>query len=100
METTYEAVRTFKILGVQRDKSLDGKACKLAAHTLSSSSSPAKDLFHAVQIAGVLGCSVDAGVHDVGFSSGDVAASTGIRLLDSVLRFVLRGRTSPRGLRR
>ncbi|VAH67492.1 unnamed protein product [Triticum turgidum subsp. durum] len=64
LETTYEAVRTFKILGVQRDKGLDGKACKLAADRLSSSSSPAKDLFHAVQIAGVLACSVDAGVYD------------------------------------
>ncbi|KAM0860951.1 hypothetical protein ACQ4PT_046220 [Festuca glaucescens] len=64
LETTYEAVSTFKILGVQKDKILDGKACKLASDTLSSSSSSAKDLFHAVRISGVLGCSIDAGVYD------------------------------------
>ncbi|XP_051227710.1 dolichyl-diphosphooligosaccharide--protein glycosyltransferase subunit 2 [Lolium perenne] len=64
LETTYEAVSTFKILGVQKDKSLDGKACKLASDTLSSSSSSAKDLFHAARISGVLGCSIDAGVYD------------------------------------
>ncbi|CAM0884275.1 unnamed protein product [Alopecurus aequalis] len=63
LETTYEAVSTFKILGVQKDKSLAGKACKLAAETLSSSSSSAKDLFHAARIGGVLGCSIDAGVY-------------------------------------
>lgn len=64
MESTYEAVSTFKILGVQKDKKLAGKACKLATDTLSASSSPAKDLFHAGRIAAVLGCSVDAGVYD------------------------------------
>jgi oligosaccharyltransferase complex subunit delta (ribophorin II) len=64
LETTYEAVSTFKILGVQKDKSLDGKACKLAFDALSSSSSSAKDLFHAARISGVLGCSIDAGVYD------------------------------------
>ncbi|XP_047059019.1 dolichyl-diphosphooligosaccharide--protein glycosyltransferase subunit 2 [Lolium rigidum] len=65
LETTYEAVSTFKILGVQKDKSLDGKACKLASDTLSSSSSSsAKDLFHAARISGVLGCSIGAGVYD------------------------------------
>ncbi|KAM0931226.1 hypothetical protein ACQ4PT_000316 [Festuca glaucescens] len=64
LETTYEAVSTFKILGVQKDKILDGKACKLASDTLSTSSSSAKDLFHAVRISSVLGCSIDAGVYD------------------------------------
>uniref|UniRef100_A0A0E0JSK8 Dolichyl-diphosphooligosaccharide--protein glycosyltransferase subunit 2 n=1 Tax=Oryza punctata TaxID=4537 RepID=A0A0E0JSK8_ORYPU len=68
LETTYEAVRTFQILGVEKDKGLIGKACKFAAEKLasssSSSSSPAKDLFHAVRISGVLKCSVDSGVYD------------------------------------
>uniref|UniRef100_A0ACD5XBZ4 Uncharacterized protein n=1 Tax=Avena sativa TaxID=4498 RepID=A0ACD5XBZ4_AVESA len=64
LETTYEAVSTFKILGVQKDKSLDGKACKLATNTLSSASSSAKDLFHGPRIGGVLGCGIDAGVYD------------------------------------
>ncbi|XP_047054110.1 dolichyl-diphosphooligosaccharide--protein glycosyltransferase subunit 2-like [Lolium rigidum] len=64
LETTYEAVSTFKILGVQKDRSLDGKACKLASDTLSSSSSSAKDLFHAARISSVLGCSIGAGVYD------------------------------------
>lgn len=69
LETTYEAVRTFQILGVEKDKGLIGKACKFAAEKLaSSSSSPAKDLFHAARISGVLKCSVDSGVYDVGLS--------------------------------
>ncbi|TVU36096.1 hypothetical protein EJB05_18011 [Eragrostis curvula] len=64
LESTYEAVRTFQILGV-KDKSLTGKVCKFAAEKLASpASSPAKDLFHAVRISGALGCSVDAGVYD------------------------------------
>ncbi|KAL5222552.1 hypothetical protein ABZP36_027265 [Zizania latifolia] len=66
LERTYEAVRTFQILGVEKDKSL---TCKLAATKLAPlSSSPAKDLFHAVRISGVLRCGVDSSVYD------DVAA--------------------------
>ncbi|XP_062207842.1 dolichyl-diphosphooligosaccharide--protein glycosyltransferase subunit 2 [Phragmites australis] len=65
LEKTYEAVRTFQILGLEKYKSLTGKACKFAAEKLASpASSAAKDLFHAVRISGVLGCSVDAGVYD------------------------------------
>nr|CAB3479203.1 unnamed protein product [Digitaria exilis] len=66
LESTYEAVRTFQILGLDRYKSVTGKACEFAAEKLASpASSSAKDLFHAVRISGVLGCSVDAGVYDV-----------------------------------
>ncbi|KAG8054260.1 hypothetical protein GUJ93_ZPchr0001g30369 [Zizania palustris] len=69
LERTYEAVRTFQILEVEKDKSLTGKACKLAAEKLAfPSSSPAKDLFHAVRIISVLRCSVDSSGYD------DVAA--------------------------
>jgi oligosaccharyltransferase complex subunit delta (ribophorin II) len=64
LERTYEAVRAFKILRVKKDKSLAGKACKLASETLSSRSSPAKDLFHAVRIGAVLECSGDSGIYD------------------------------------
>uniref|UniRef100_A0A0D9V9C2 Dolichyl-diphosphooligosaccharide--protein glycosyltransferase subunit 2 n=1 Tax=Leersia perrieri TaxID=77586 RepID=A0A0D9V9C2_9ORYZ len=64
VERIYEAVRTFQILGVEKDKSLTGEACKVAAEKLASSSSTAKDLFHAVRISGVLGCGVDSGVYD------------------------------------
>ncbi|KAL6840381.1 hypothetical protein ACP4OV_030191 [Aristida adscensionis] len=65
LERTNEAVRTFQILGVEKYKSLTGKACKFAAEKLASpASSPAKDLFHAVRISGALGCSVDAAVYD------------------------------------
>ncbi|RLN23318.1 dolichyl-diphosphooligosaccharide--protein glycosyltransferase subunit 2 [Panicum miliaceum] len=65
LERTYEAVRTFQILGLEKYKSVTGKACKFAAEKLASpASSAAKDLFHAARISGVLGCSVDAGVYD------------------------------------
>ncbi|KAL5227460.1 hypothetical protein ABZP36_015725 [Zizania latifolia] len=69
LERTYEAVRTFQILEAEKDKSLTGKACKLAAEKLAfPSSSPAKDLFHAVRIISVLRCGVDSSGYD------DVAA--------------------------
>ncbi|GJM92118.1 hypothetical protein PR202_ga08549 [Eleusine coracana subsp. coracana] len=65
LESTYEAVRTFHILGLDKDKSLTGKVCKFAAEKLASpASSLAKDLFHAVRISGALGCSVDPGVYN------------------------------------
>ncbi|XP_066315613.1 dolichyl-diphosphooligosaccharide--protein glycosyltransferase subunit 2 [Miscanthus floridulus] len=64
LESTYEAVRTFQILGLENYKSLSGKACKFAADNLASPGSTAKDLFHAVRISGVLRCGVDAGVYD------------------------------------
>ncbi|KAG2593757.1 hypothetical protein PVAP13_5NG012606 [Panicum virgatum] len=64
LERTYEAVRTFQILGLKY-KSVTGEACKFAAEKLASpASSATKDLFHAARISGVLGCSVDAGVYD------------------------------------
>jgi len=65
LERTYEAVRTFQILGLEKYKSVTGKACKFAADKLAApASSATKDLFHAARISGVLGCSVDAGVYD------------------------------------
>ncbi|OEL29062.1 Dolichyl-diphosphooligosaccharide--protein glycosyltransferase subunit 2 [Dichanthelium oligosanthes] len=65
LERTYEAARTFQILGLEKYKSLTGKACKFAAEDLASpASSAAKDLFHAIRISGALGCSVDAAVYD------------------------------------
>ncbi|CAO2172491.1 unnamed protein product [Urochloa humidicola] len=65
LERTYEAVKTFQILGLEKYKSVTGKACEFAAEKLASPvSSDAKDLFHAARISGVLRCSVDAGVYD------------------------------------
>ncbi|PWZ09990.1 Dolichyl-diphosphooligosaccharide--protein glycosyltransferase subunit 2 [Zea mays] len=64
LESTYEAVKTFQILGLEKYNSLSGKACKFAAENLASTDSTAKDLFHAVRISGALGCGVDAGVYD------------------------------------
>jgi oligosaccharyltransferase complex subunit delta (ribophorin II) len=85
LERTYEAVRTFQILGLEKYKSETGKACKFAAEELASpASSAAKDLFHAARISGVLGCSVDAGVYDVGVSSRDLSAATRIVMFGDV----------------
>ncbi|KAL6616590.1 hypothetical protein ACP70R_038860 [Stipagrostis hirtigluma subsp. patula] len=84
LERTYEAVRTFQILGVEKDKSVTGKACKFAAEKLASSaSSTAKDLFLASRISAALGCSVDAGVYN------DVAArlKSVIKDTNSLLEF-------------
>jgi hypothetical protein len=99
LERTYEAVRTFQILGLEKYKSVTGKACKFAAEKLASpASSAAKDLFHAARISGVLGCSVDAGVYDVGVSFRDLGVDTCIVMLHDVLSFSI-GRVSSRGSR-
>jgi hypothetical protein len=98
LESTYEAARTFQILGVEKDKSLNGKVCKVAAEKLASpTSSPAKDLFHAVRISGAIGCSVDAGVYDVSVSFRDLGIATWIAMFDGVLSLIPCGRVSQRG---
>jgi hypothetical protein len=98
LENTYEAARTFQILGVEKDKSLNGKVCKFAGEKLASpASSPAKDLFHAVRISGAIGCTVDAGVYDVSVSFRDLGIATWIAMFDCVLSLIPCGRVSQRG---
>jgi len=92
LESTYEAVRTFQILGLENYKSLSGKACKFAAENLASPGPTAKDLFHAVRISGVLRCGVDAGVYDVGVGFRDLDVATCIVMFDGVLSIVHFGR--------
>lgn len=100
LESTYEAVRTFQILGAEKDKSLTSKACKFAAEKLASpASSPAEDLFHAVRISSALGCSVNTGLYDVSVSFSDLGIATWIVMFGGVLSFIPCGRVSWRGLR-
>jgi hypothetical protein len=99
LESTYEAVRTFQILGLENYKSLSGKACKFAAENLASPGSTTKDLFHAVRISGALGCAVDAGVYDVGASFSGLDVATCTVMIDAVLSIVHFGRVLWRGSR-
>lgn len=92
LESTYEAVKTFQILGLEKYNSLSGKACKFAAENLASTDSTAKDLFHAVRISGALGCGVDAGVYDVRVGFRDLDVATCIVMFDGVLVLFCFGR--------
>ncbi|XP_038693279.1 dolichyl-diphosphooligosaccharide--protein glycosyltransferase subunit 2-like isoform X1 [Tripterygium wilfordii] len=59
LEDTYEALRTFEILGIDRKADVATSTCRTVSETLVSSSSPSKDLFHALKVNGILRCNIN-----------------------------------------
>ncbi|OVA02379.1 Ribophorin II [Macleaya cordata] len=68
LEETYEALRTFQILGLEKEAVLSPETCTLVVKNLRSSSSNPKDLFYALRVNSILKCEVDADIL-VGISS-------------------------------
>ncbi|OAY80013.1 Dolichyl-diphosphooligosaccharide--protein glycosyltransferase subunit 2 [Ananas comosus] len=64
LEETYEALRTFQILGVEKSAELSHETCLSVAEKVGSSSTPAKDLFYALRITSILGCQIDSSTYD------------------------------------
>nr|CAD1828261.1 unnamed protein product [Ananas comosus var. bracteatus] len=64
LEETYEALRTFQILGVEKSAELSHETCLSVAEKVGSSSTPAKDLFYVLRITSILGCQIDASTYD------------------------------------
>jgi len=60
LEETYEALRTFQILGLEKVADVSSATCPLVAEKLGSSSSTTKDLFHALQVNSILKCQIGA----------------------------------------
>ncbi|CAI0386149.1 unnamed protein product [Linum tenue] len=60
LEETYEALRTFDVLGLERKPDVGTTACQSVSQTLTSSSSNLKDIFYALKVNEVLKCELDA----------------------------------------
>ncbi|KAL0459389.1 UNVERIFIED_CONTAM: Dolichyl-diphosphooligosaccharide--protein glycosyltransferase subunit [Sesamum latifolium] len=56
LEETYEALKTFEVLGIEKKPDIRTSACASVADTLQSTSSALKDLFHALRVNGILKC--------------------------------------------
>ncbi|ONK56250.1 uncharacterized protein A4U43_C10F5660 [Asparagus officinalis] len=60
LEETYEALRTFQILGLEKVSKSSLATCPLVVEILGSSSSTTKDVFHALRLNSILRCQIDA----------------------------------------
>ncbi|KAJ1698089.1 hypothetical protein LUZ63_006601 [Rhynchospora breviuscula] len=60
LEETYEALRSFQILGVDRSGAKFEGTCKTVSEKLSSPTSTTKDLYHALKITAILGCQTES----------------------------------------
>ncbi|CAN1245139.1 Dolichyl-diphosphooligosaccharide--protein glycosyltransferase subunit 2 [Linum grandiflorum] len=82
LEETYEALRTFDVLKVEKKPDVATAACQSVSETLGSSSSSLKDTFYALKVNGVLKCEVDASTVEGVVSRLESAASSASSLLE------------------
>ncbi|CAI9107615.1 OLC1v1007010C1 [Oldenlandia corymbosa var. corymbosa] len=59
LEETYEALRTFEVLGIDKKSEIKTSTCKTVDDTLWSASSAPKDLFQALRVNGILKCDLN-----------------------------------------
>uniref|UniRef100_A0A5B7AM07 Dolichyl-diphosphooligosaccharide--protein glycosyltransferase subunit 2 n=1 Tax=Davidia involucrata TaxID=16924 RepID=A0A5B7AM07_DAVIN len=59
LEETYQALRTFEILGIEKKPDIRASTCPSVVDTLGSSSSSLKDLFYALKVNGLLKCEIN-----------------------------------------
>ncbi|KAF9683030.1 hypothetical protein SADUNF_Sadunf05G0169800 [Salix dunnii] len=64
VEETYEELRTFEVLGIDRRSDISTAACQSVLEILGSSSSTLKDLFYALKINGILQCGIKEDVFE------------------------------------
>lgn len=65
MEETYEALRTYQILGIDQIADISPATCPLVLETLASQSSKAQDIFFALRVNSILRCPIDVGAFEV-----------------------------------
>ncbi|KAK2633691.1 hypothetical protein Ddye_016266 [Dipteronia dyeriana] len=82
LEETYEALRTFEILGIIKKPDVSTAACGTMSKVLSSSSSTPKDLFVALRVNSILKCKINAEVFEGIISRLQAAVSGASSLLD------------------
>ncbi|CAA6666451.1 unnamed protein product [Spirodela intermedia] len=68
LEETYEALRTYQILGLDKGADIRHATCPLVLESLSSSSSSLKDIFDSLRVNTILQCKIDANKIKVSFS--------------------------------
>lgn len=56
LEKTYEALKTFEVLGIGKKLEIRTSSCASVADTLQSTSSDLKDSFHALRVNSILKC--------------------------------------------
>ncbi|KAJ6684914.1 DOLICHYL-DIPHOSPHOOLIGOSACCHARIDE--PROTEIN GLYCOSYLTRANSFERASE SUBUNIT 2 [Salix purpurea] len=79
---TYEALRTFEVLGIDKKTDINTAACQSVLETLGSSSSALKDLFYALKVNGILKCEIKKDVFEGVTSSLQATVSSAGALLD------------------
>ncbi|KAJ6336941.1 hypothetical protein OIU76_006749 [Salix suchowensis] len=79
---TYEALRTFEVLGIDKKTDINTAACQSVLETLGSSSSALKDLFYALKVNGILKCEIKKDVFEGVTSRLQATVSSSGALLD------------------
>ncbi|KAF2286800.1 hypothetical protein GH714_030413 [Hevea brasiliensis] len=82
LEETFEALRTFEVLGLDKKPDISLPACRSVMETLASSSSVSKDLFYALKVNGILKCEISEEVFEGVVSKIQAAVSSASLLLD------------------
>ncbi|KAJ6842668.1 dolichyl-diphosphooligosaccharide--protein glycosyltransferase subunit 2-like [Iris pallida] len=82
LEETYEALRTFQILGIEKDADISRATCPVVVEKLRSSTSTKEDLFHALRVNSILGCEIDANIIEDVTSKLQAAVKGADALLD------------------
>ncbi|KAL3517710.1 hypothetical protein ACH5RR_020299 [Cinchona calisaya] len=59
LEETFEALRTFEVLGIDKKSGIKSYTCSAVVDTLWSPSSALKDLFQALRVNGILNCELN-----------------------------------------
>ncbi|EPS66012.1 hypothetical protein M569_08766, partial [Genlisea aurea] len=63
LESTYEALRTFEVLGIEKSADIRFSVCTSVLDTLKSETVNLKDLFHALRANGLLKCEINYEVY-------------------------------------
>ncbi|XP_011028828.1 PREDICTED: dolichyl-diphosphooligosaccharide--protein glycosyltransferase subunit 2-like isoform X1 [Populus euphratica] len=82
LEETYEALRTFEVLGIDKKSDINTAACQSVLEILGSPSSALKDLFYALKVNGILKCDIEKDVFEGVASRLQVTVSGAGALLD------------------
>ncbi|KAJ7005469.1 dolichyl-diphosphooligosaccharide--protein glycosyltransferase subunit 2-like [Populus alba x Populus x berolinensis] len=82
LEETYEALRTFEVLGIDKKSDINTAACQSVLEILGSPSSALKDLFYALKVNGILKCDIEKDVFEVVASRLQATVSGAGALLD------------------
>ncbi|KAG4174605.1 hypothetical protein ERO13_A11G131600v2 [Gossypium hirsutum] len=59
LEETYEALRTFDVLGIEKKPDVTATACRLVSETVGSSSSTLKNVFYALKANSIVKCKIN-----------------------------------------